>query len=202
MEMFGYFAALLLVISFSLRSIIWQRWFNIIGCFCLAAYGMMIDATPIVVLNFYLVGMNLIQLWLIYTEPVHFRMMSSPISGIYVQDFLERNLDDIKEFFPEFALDNDKEYIAMMIHRNLTMVGLLICHRTEENTVDVDLDFVLPPYRDMEAGRFIFHRNAAFFRELGIFKIISKPGGARHTAYLQEVGFLAMAPDRMVFYVP
>ena len=150
--MVGYFAGLLVVVSYRLDAIIWQRWTNTIGCFCLAAYGMMIDATPLVVLNFYLVGMNLIQLWRIYTEPVHFKMVSSSISDGYIQDFIERNLDEIKTFFPEFELSDDKNYIVVMIHRNLAQAGLLICHKTDNDTIEVDLDFVLPPYRDMSAG--------------------------------------------------
>ncbi len=203
LEMFGFFAILVLVLSFQIKAMIWQRWISVMGYFLVAAYAMMMEATPIVVLNFYFVGITLIQLWRIYTEPVHFQLVSSSVTDVYLQQFIAQYREQIDALFPEFHLEGDRDYIAVMIYRDVFQAGIFICHRTEtEGTAEVDIDFVLPSYREMGASRFLFHRNANFFRDQGIARLVAKSWHDRHHSYLQETGFVPTTNDQMVFVVP
>jgi hypothetical protein len=53
----------------------------------------------------------------------------------------------------------------------------------------VVLDYVIPQYRDLRTGRYLFDHRAEFFRALGVRTIESAPGNATHEAYLRRMGF-------------
>ncbi|CAM3722264.1 YgjV family protein [Parendozoicomonas haliclonae] len=190
LEMFGYLATVLTGISLSMSSLVRLRWMNMIGSFCFGTYGLLIGAWPVVALNYYLTAMNIFHLWKIYHEPTHFRLVPSSVSDVYFQEFINLHLTDIKEFFPPFHLRDDRDYMAVMIHRDLALAGLFICHKTDADTMEVDLDYVLPPYRDLKPGQFVFVENSSFFRDKGVRKVVSATGSDIHREYLQKIGFI------------
>ena len=53
----------------------------------------------------------------------------------------------------------------------------------------VVLDFVIPRYRDLKIGRFLFAEQAALFKEHGVKEIVISPCTAEFGAYLVKVGF-------------
>jgi hypothetical protein len=61
----------------------------------------------------------------------------------------------------------------------MTILGQLI----------VDLDFVIPQYRDFKIGRYLFRDHKDLFLDHGIRRIRSEPGNEKHVKYLQEMGF-------------
>ena len=189
LEMFGYLATVLTAVSLSMNSLIKLRWINMIGSFCFGTYGLLIGALPVVLLNYYLTLMNIFRLWKIYSEKEHFRILPTSVSDIYLQEFINLHLSDIKDFFPPFHLRDDREYTAVMIHRDLSLAGLFICHKCDEYTLEVDLDFVLPPYRDLKPGQFVFQENSNFFRDMGMTRVVSAEGSVAHTHYLTKIGF-------------
>ncbi|WP_281647415.1 YgjV family protein [Parendozoicomonas sp. Alg238-R29] len=189
LEMLGYFATLLTAVSLSMSSLVRLRWFNMFGSFCFGTYGLLLGALPVVLLNYYLVAMNMFYLWKMYNEKSHFRVLPASVSDQYLNEFINLHKSEIKEFFPPFSLRDDREYTALMIHRDLSLAGVFICHRNEDNTMEVDLDFVLPPYRDLKPGQFVFCENSKFFTEQGVSKIVSAEGSEDHATYLAKIGF-------------
>ncbi|MTI14884.1 YgjV family protein [Sansalvadorimonas verongulae] len=189
LEMLGYLASLMTAISLSMSSLVRLRWLNMIGSFCFGTYGVLIGSLPVALMNYYLVLMNIYYLWKMYTEKSHFRVLPASVSDLYLNEFVNLNKSEIREFFPSFHLKDGREYTALMIHRNLALAGVFICHRIDDKTVEVDLDFVLPPYRDLKPGQFVFCENSRFFTEKGISRIISAEGSDAHVAYLTKVGF-------------
>ena len=200
LEMFGYFATVLTAVSLSMRSIVRLRWLNMAGSFCFGTYGLIIGAIPVVLLNYYLTLMNIYNLWHLYSEKAHFRMLSSSVSDQYLREFINLHESEIKDFFPPFHLRDDREYIATMIHRDLALAGVFICHKTDDGVIEVDLDFVLPSYRDMKPGQFVFQENSSFFRDMGVTRIISAEGSEAHRRYLNKIGF-SHAGDKLELHL-
>ncbi|MBN2540129.1 MAG: hypothetical protein JXB08_01240, partial [Bacilli bacterium] len=53
----------------------------------------------------------------------------------------------------------------------------------------IDLDYVVPNYRDFKIGRYIFTKQKALFLERGYKKLIACARNSKHKKYLQRMGF-------------
>lgn len=53
----------------------------------------------------------------------------------------------------------------------------------------MDLDYVVPQYRDMKVGRFLFGDEAELFRRHGVREIVSHAETKAHAEYLKRMGF-------------
>jgi hypothetical protein len=67
--------------------------------------------------------------------------------------------------------------------------GLFIA-KVQAEEAHVQLDYVIPNYRDFQVARFIFEENAAFFLQRGIRRFVSDGGSAIHRTYLEKMGFV------------
>ncbi|OIP51610.1 MAG: uroporphyrinogen decarboxylase [Flavobacteriaceae bacterium CG_4_8_14_3_um_filter_34_10] len=64
-ELVGYFASLLLVISFLMRNLTKLRIINSFGCIAFIIYGFMLQTSwPIIITNAFIVGVNFYYLFL------------------------------------------------------------------------------------------------------------------------------------------
>ena len=189
LEMFGYLASIITGVSLTMSSIVKLRWLNLLGAFCFGTYGVMIGAAPVAALNYFICVANIYYLWKMYTSKSDFRLLTSSVKDVYMNEFLKLNQGEIKQYFPEFKLRDDIEYQAFMIHQDQALAGAFIGHRINSHTLEVDLDFVLAPYRDMKPGQFTFNDNIEFFKQQGITRIVSAVGNEEHSEYLQKVGF-------------
>ena len=67
--------------------------------------------------------------------------------------------------------------------------GLFIA-KVQGEEAHVQLDYVIPNYRDFQVARFIFDENAAFFLERGIRRFLSEGGSPIHQTYLEKMEFV------------
>ncbi len=201
LEMFGYLASVITGISLTMSSIVKLRWLNLLGSFCFGTYGILISATPVALLNYFICAANIYYLWKIYTEKTHFQMLETSTDDIYLKEFLKLHQKEILTFFPSFELLPDRQYTAMMIHRNLSLAGVFIGQKVDGSTMEVALDFVLPEYRDLKPGQFIFQSNTEFFKKLGVQRLLSAAGSEAHIGYLKQIGFKT-AGDKLEYPIP
>jgi hypothetical protein len=89
---------------------------------------------------------------------------------------------------PEFSYQKDKQTFGVFILRNLIPAGLFL-GQVEGDTLHVDLDFVIPGYRDFKVGKYLFANPSDIFTSRGICRICSQPGNQAHAAYLRRMGF-------------
>jgi len=68
-------------------------------------------------------------------------------------------------------------------------VGVFLAEQKSPERLDVLLDFVIPRYRNLHIGRFLFVEQADIFRQRGIKEIVIQPRTKEFGAYLWEVGF-------------
>ncbi|MCL3782360.1 hypothetical protein EMN47_18415 [Prolixibacteraceae bacterium JC049] len=199
LELFGYVASVVTAVSLTMSSIIRLRWVNMAGSAMFCIYGFLIGALPVALLNLFIAFVNVYYLTKIYREKDHFSIIPSSADDHYLKEFINLNEKEIKKYNPGFSLGADNS-LALMIHRNLALAGVFVAQKTDSKTLEVALDYVLPAYRDLKSGQFLFHENVAYFKQQGIERIVTKSNNKDHLNYLKKVGFTAEG-DHFVFNV-
>jgi len=187
-EIIGYLASLLVAISLMMSAIVKLRIINLIGSFTFTVYGILIDAWPVALMNAFIVLVNIYYLVKIYRDDQYFQLLKSSIESSYLNKFLEFYSDHIKKYQPKFSFDKSYNYVVFVLS-DMVPAGLVLGNVRDDGTLEMDLDFVIPSYRDFKIGRFLFQSNAARLKEDGIEKIVTPAGSEEHNEYLKKVGF-------------
>jgi len=190
-ELIGYTASILVAISLMMSKIVKLRIVNMIGAVTFTIYGILINSIPVASVNALIVCVNIYYLGKIYTSKEYFKLLRVSISDEYLKHFIEFYREDIYEFQPGFSYQPDQSDLALMVLRDMIPAGVLIGKRDSQNRkiLIVELDFVIPRYRDFKIGRFLYHKKKDFFIENGISLIKSPPGSEQHQKYLEEMEF-------------
>lgn len=190
LSLLGYAASLLIATSLLMRSIVRLRIINLAGAATFSVYGFLIGAYPVGILNLMTATINIVQLIRLQRRREIFRILDIRPNAPYLHYFLDFQAADIRRFFPAFHYDSseDGNRLALLVLRDLVPAGLLL-GRIDGSRLDVDLDYVVPQYRDLKVGRFLFHDEADYFRNLGIREIVSTADTNVHAEYLERMGF-------------
>ena len=82
----------------------------------------------------------------------------------------------------------DAEY-SFYILRDIMPVGIFAANPYDKDTLKVELDYVIPSYRDFKAGKYIYDKNKSIFLTKGYKKLITFSDNERHDKYLIKMGF-------------
>jgi GNAT superfamily N-acetyltransferase len=196
LQLLGYAASVLIVTSMLMRSIVRLRMINLLGAATFSVYGFLIGAYPVGILNLLTTTINIIQLIRLQRRHEIFRILEISPDSPYLQYFLDFQAADIARFFPAFRYERTENRIVLLVLRDLVPAGMLL-GRIEGTTLLVDLDYVVPQYRDLKVGRFMFMDEAEFFRKRGVTQILSPADAEVHADYLRRVGFQPTGDGRM-----
>jgi GNAT superfamily N-acetyltransferase len=188
-ELIGYAASVLVAISLMMSNIIQLRIVNMIGAATFSLYGILIGSIPVAAMNGFIVLINVYYLTQIYSAVEYFRILRIPSDSDYLMAFLKFYQDQINEFQPGFNYGSRDDDVNLFVLRDMVPAGVLIGNIENHNTLRVELDFVVPQYRDFEVGTFLFEENRSYFKDLGVNKIVAAPGTQKHNEYLEEMGF-------------
>ena len=192
----GYLASALIVVSLTMTSVVRLRIFSLLGSITFVVYGALIDSAPILITNVLIAGINV---WFLRREfdPSSGRGVGLGASRIrpdspFLRDFVDFHLIDIHRFQPDFVLTSNDDVEAWLLTRESLPAGLLIGRR-DDDTLTIDLDYVLGAYRDSRLGRWLFGPGAAIFRRDGIAVLRSHGSSDTHRKYLERIGFSRVA---------
>jgi hypothetical protein len=188
-ELLGYAASVLVAISLLMSSILRLRVINLVGAVCFTAYGLLIHAYPVAAVNFVIVLINLYRLYEIFSAREFFRLLEVRSDSPYLAEFLRFHGEDIGRFLPGFASGPREGQVVFFVLRNMIPAGLFLGRPAPDGVLAVDLDYVIPGYRDFKVADFVFRENADLLLERGVRAVTSPPGSAEHEAYLRRVGF-------------
>ncbi len=191
LQILGYAASILIATSLLMRSIVRLRLFNLAGSATMSLYGLLIGAYPVAVLNLLTTTINLVQLARLQRRREIFRTIEISPDSPYLEHFLSVQAADIASFFPRFQADravSENGRLVALVLRDLMPAGVLIGSIRCE-TLEVELDYVMPQFRDLKVGRFLFRDEAAFFRSRGVREIVSFADTEKHAQYLKRIGF-------------
>lgn len=188
-ELIGYLGSILVAISLMMRSLLRLRLINLIGALFFTIYGILLGAYPVAFLNGLIVLIDLHYLYQMWRQKDFFTFLEVLPKSKYMQAFVEFYKDDILEIIPTYTHQTDEDLLCFFILRNMMPAGLFVA-KVEREEAHIQLDYVIPNYRDFQVARFIFDDNAAFFLQRGIRRFVSDGGSPIHRTYLEKMGFV------------
>ena len=189
MQIIGYVASIIIAVSMTMNSIVKFRWINLVGAITFSAYGFIIGAFPVGLLNGFIVAVDIYYLYLIYSKKEIFETLEIRSDNRYLLRFLEFHNKEIQKFFPEFNYQPEINTISFFVLRNMSVTGIFLAHRIDQDTLCVGLDYVMPAYRDFKNGRYIYLRLKKKFIEQGFTKILASGDSKKYIGYLKKLGF-------------
>ncbi|MCX6894756.1 MAG: YgjV family protein [Verrucomicrobia bacterium] len=189
LELLGYVASVLIAVSLMMSSILRLRLINMAGALAFAVYGVLIGSYPVAVLNSFTVLVNIFFLVRIFRAKEYFQLLQLQPDSVYLPYFLKYYRKEIQRAVPDFEYHPAENQLLLFILRDCNPVGVFIAEQKPDGVLRVLLDFVVPRYRNLKIGRFLFVEQAEFFQRRGVREIVIAPRTAEFGAYLVKVGF-------------
>lgn len=193
LELTGYFASILILVSLLMSSAVKLRVLNAVGALVFTVYGLLIGSYPTAFLNGVSVIVDIYYIVKLLGSTQDMTMARVGTGEAGLQEFLRFYRDDIGHHFGNWDFILHPEDAVYMVFADAAPVGLLIGKIQEDNSLQICLDYSVPRYRDCSVGRFLYQRLAGE----GIRQLTTPRSTPDHEAYLQKVGFI-LCDDRFV----
>ncbi len=188
-EVIGYVASLLVLVSLLQASILRLRWINLVGSLVFTAYGVLIEAWPVALVNFSIALINVYYLRQLLGPEPSFAVLPVRTDSAYLDRFLEFHARDIGRFVPEFDGLRDDHH-AFFVTQDLIPAGVVLARPlADDGTWLIDLDYAIPGDRDFKLGPHLDRRSTRLQDE-GARRLVARPTQPAHRRYLERLGFL------------
>lgn len=201
-ELLGYAASVVVAVSLTMNSIARLRALNLVGSASFALYGWLVGAYPVLAVNGFIAVVNVV--FLLKMQPGHseaFELLTiARPDNRYLGRFLEFHDQDIRRFFPHFDLEKLHEPRMVFILRDMAPVGLVICERSDPESLTVALDYVVPSHRDFRCAEYFYRAWDKVVAGEGVSRFLARTEVPAHAKYLRRMGFKAdsATPDLFV----
>jgi hypothetical protein len=188
-EVIGYLASALIVLSLLMASVLKLRVINLVGAAVFTAYGLLIGSWPVILTNAAIVVIDISYLVVMLRDRAqrgYFEVVDVPADSPILHRFVEFHLDDIRRFQPSFAGVQDDHH-AWIVLRDAIPVGVVVGER-DGDRLRLDADYVTPEHRDFTAGSVLFGGSGAF-QDVGSTVVESLGETDAHRRYLSRMGF-------------
>lgn len=189
LEWLGYLASLVVLISLVMSSIIKLRWINLAGSALFSIYGFLIGALPVGFMNLGIAMINIYYLIKIYSSKEYFKLLSIEGNTPYFNYFLDFHKKSLDEYAGKSQFDISNSDVSFYILRNMVPAGVFLGSKYDEGTLKIELDFVIPEYRDFKIGSYIYESRKEYFLDKGYTKFVSFSSNSVHSNYLKKMGF-------------
>ena len=191
-ELIGYLGSILVAVSLMMRSLLRLRIINLVGALFFTTYGILLGAYPVAVLNGLIVCIDLYYLLQMWRQKDFFTFLEVSPKSEYLRAFVDFYKNGILEIIPSYTYKTEEDLLCFFVLRNMMPAGLFIA-KVQGEEAHIQLDFVIPNYRDFKVARFIFEENAAFFIQRGIRRFVSEGESAIYRTHLEKMGFVRKA---------
>jgi hypothetical protein len=197
LDMFGYAASLVILVSLMMSSIVKLRWINLAGGIMFSAFGFLIGSIPTGALNLGIVLIDIYYLWKYYHEADELAIVEADLESGYFNHFWQRNAHDIEQIFGDVDLTSDQR--AFYFIRNNNTAGILVGSKAGKSTLQIVVDYVSRPYRDLKIGQHFIgeSRIAAVLPDVTTLRATTDHG--LHASYLRKLGFSESPQEPGVF---
>lgn len=185
----GYSASMIIAFSMTLSSIVKFRWVNLAGAFTFSTYGFLIGSLPVGLLNGFIVLVDLYYLFQIYSKKEVFEVLAVRPDNRYLLRFIGFHKKDIDRYFHRFDYKPGDDTLSYLILRNMAVAGIFIARKVDDKTIEVEIDYVLPEYRDFKNGKFMYYWLSKQFAENGYAKVYASSESKKYNQYLDRLGF-------------
>ena len=191
-EWIGYIASLIILISMFMRSLRKLRIINLIGAILFTAYGYLITAYPVMLMNGVIVIINIVYLRRMIAKRDYFDVLPVEHDDRYTASFIHFYRDDIAKMSTFEVSQLKASSHAFFVLRNMVPAGLFIVSAIGETVLEVQLDFATPAYRDLKTGVHVYKKIAPMFKQMGYTQLHATSGCSLHQRYLLKMGFVSV----------
>jgi hypothetical protein len=208
-DVLGWAGSALLVYSLLQTRVLRFRVLNLAASLALVVFNALVDVWPMVAMNAVIAVINvwhIARLTRTRHDDRHYQVVPIGPDEAYLQFVLERHRADIERFNPGVLAgavpggagdpdDPDAARLAFLVLADGETVGVVLAHRTAvPGEAQVDLDYVLPRFRDFTPGEFVYRPDGPFVRS-GVRRVVAPPRMRDADRYLRGVGFRAQDGD-------
>jgi len=197
-DLIGWVGTVVVVVSLLQTGILRLRLLNLVGSSVLLVFNVLIQVWPMVGLNAVLALINIVQLRKLLTERHDdgaYTVLEVGGNDAYLRHVIATHGADIARFNPGFTIDSiDEHTLAFLVQRSDRTAGVVLAHGAGLGRAQIDLDYVLPAYRDFTPGEFVYRRSDVFARH-GIVKVAARRDMQHSDAYLTGLGFRSEGSD-------
>jgi hypothetical protein len=189
LELLGYLASVLIVISLLMKSFIRFRFINLIGSLFFVIYSLLYKTYPVALLNSFSVIFNVYFILQFLFRRDYFKMLKClPDAALFIE-FLSFYKNDILKYFPSFFEQKLDDCSCYYILRNMKPSGIFVFRHNDDESADIIIDYVTAEFRDAKIGKFIYKDNLNLFLNLGIKSFNVKNPLKLHLKYLEKMDF-------------
>ena len=186
-EIVGYLASALIVLSLAMRSVVRLRTVSLIGSIVFVAYGVAIMAIPVIIAN---AAIALINIWYLRKELT----ASTPIAAVpiesdapFLRDFVGANAIEITNSQPDYHSSPRYSFVRLLTRDGLP-AGVFMAEPSGTE-LQIKLDYVTPAFRDSRIATWLFGPGKATFTDEGFQRLVAHAHTTVHRNYLEMVGF-------------
>jgi hypothetical protein len=194
-DIWGIAASLVIVASLLMKSVLRLRMIGLAGASMMVVYGVLLRSIPVAGLNVVNMCIHIYYIRQMLTAKSYFKLLEVDRNSSYLSSFVDFYQSDIAKFFPHFSYRADRADVVYLTLRNLQPVGLFVMERDASGRALVKLDYVIPGYRDLKAGQFLYQELEQFLPHKQITTLYSVPGDEVHQRYLKQMGFTAQGGE-------
>jgi hypothetical protein len=189
LSIIGWGGSALVVVSLLQTRILRLRVLNLIGCVILVGFNLAIPVWPMVGMNAVLAVINVVHMWRLLRhrhDDLEYAVLEVNSGDAYLGHVLTAHQKDISRFNPGFTSATSP--YAFLVQRGERTVGVVLAHDAGSGRAQIDLDYVLPEYRDFTPGEFVYRRSDVF-TDHGFHQVLAPPRMKASDGYLKNLGF-------------
>jgi hypothetical protein len=190
LDVLGWAGSGLLIFSLMQARVLRFRVLNLVACLILIVFNGLLEIWPMVAMN---VVLSLINLWFIRSlvadrhDVRAFEVLEVGPGDAYLRHVLRTHQEDVLKHQPDLAWDGDAAgRRAYLVEHGYETVGVVLAREEPEGVLQIELDYVLPRFRDFSPGEFVWRRSR-LLHEQGYRRVQSPPEMVG--PYYDRIGF-------------
>ena len=191
----------MLIVSLLQTQVLRLRQLNLLASITLTAFNAAIKVWPMVAMNVCIAAINvwhLTRLLRTRHDPDSFEVAEIGPTEDYLRIVLARHATDIARFNPDLDWSHDDPgAMAFVVLRDGETIGVVLARDVGGGVAQIDLDYVVPRFRNFTPGEFVYRRSG-LFTDRGFRRVIAPRTMRGAEKYLAGVGFRRDGEDRVL----
>ena len=202
LEVIGWVGSAVLVLSLAQARVLRFRLLNLIASVVLTGYNAALGVWPMVAMNAVIAVLDsyhLVRLLRSRDDEATYEVVRVRPDDEYLAHVLQAHAADIDKHNPGFAAGREVTdgHSAFLVVRETETVGVVLVRDEGEGEGRVELDYVLPRFRDFSVGKFVY-RHGGRLTGQGLRRLVADTRMPDQDHYFPRVGFAPDASGRLV----